>query len=47
MNAVENSSDKKDAGNAIKQDQEAWLRWTQISIPISPYQFQEIVIQFH
>ena len=30
-----------------KQDQETWLRRTQIAIPLSPYQFPEIVIHFH
>ena len=35
--------------NAIshKQDQETWLRWTQIPIPLSQYQFPEILINLH
>ena len=30
-----------------KQDQETWLRRTQILIPLSPYQFRLISIHFH
>ena len=31
----------------IEQDQETWLRRTQIEIPLSPYKFPDILIHFH
>ena len=41
--------DEHDGGSPgiNKQDQETWLRWTQIQIPLSPYQFPEILIHFN